>query len=240
MPPRLHHVPPSDRLHLPSVRFAPVARASDALPCRMSQSSNPPSRSALRSPRFPRASSLLRPRLTSRAASRRRPFRRKARSPQVRYAPLHRTTAGSTPPRLGHESFAVIGPLALLGSALYPVPAIRPIPGAHPSGASLRLFKIAPGDFVVGSRFTLHASSPRSVTLPQLRFTSLAVISSWRDFHPQGCAHAGRTNKKRALHQIRWVTFTGRYPPGIDRVHQGGSRWHWQSAPCCGNHGSGL
>ncbi len=43
-----------------------------------------------------------------------------------------------------------------------------------------------------------------------------------------------------ALHQIRWVTFTGRYPPGIDRVHQGGSRWHWQSAPCCGNHGSGL
>ena len=126
-------------------------------------------------PPVSRASSLLRPRLTSRAASRRRPFRRKARSPQVRYAPLHRTTAGSTPPRLGHESFAVIGPLALLGSALYPVPAIRPIPGAHPSGASLRLFKIAPGDFVVGSRFTLHASSPRSVTLPQLRFTSLAV-----------------------------------------------------------------
>ena len=46
--------------------------------------------------------------------------------------------------------------------------------------------------------------------------------------------------KKKALHQIRRVTFTGRYPPGIDRVHQGGSRWHWQSAPCCGNHGSGL
>ncbi|WP_210166788.1 hypothetical protein, partial [Sinorhizobium meliloti] len=44
--------------------------------------------------------------------------------------------------------------------------------------------------------FTLHASSPRSVTLTQLRFTSLAVTSSWRDFHPQECAHAGRTTGK--------------------------------------------
>lgn len=48
----------------------------------------------------------------------------------------------------------------------------------------------------IGTRFTLHASSPRSVTLTQLRFTSLAVTSSWRDFHPQECAHAGRTMKK--------------------------------------------
>ncbi len=53
-------------------------------------------------------------------------------------------------------------------------------------------------------------------------------------------AFAGPRFQFSALHQIRWVTFTGRYPPGIDRVHQGGSRWHWQSAPCCGNHGSGL
>jgi hypothetical protein len=27
----------------------------------------------------------------------------------------------------------------------------------------------------------------------QLRFTSLTVTSSRRDFHPQVCAHAGRT-----------------------------------------------
>jgi len=27
----------------------------------------------------------------------------------------------------------------------------------------------------------------------QLRFTSLVVINLWRDFHPQECAHAGRT-----------------------------------------------
>ncbi|WP_249042828.1 catalase/peroxidase HPI, partial [Pantoea stewartii] len=44
-------------------------------------------------------------------------------------------------------------------------------------------------------RFMLHASSPHSVTLMQLRFTSFAVINSWRDLHPQECAHAGRTQK---------------------------------------------
>ncbi|VVQ23467.1 hypothetical protein PS938_05415 [Pseudomonas fluorescens] len=29
----------------------------------------------------------------------------------------------------------------------------------------------------------------------QLRFTSFAVVSLRRDFHPQDCAHAGRTQK---------------------------------------------
>ena len=33
----------------------------------------------------------------------------------------------------------------------------------------------------------------------QLRFTSLTVVSSRRDLHPQECAHAGRTRKKAAL-----------------------------------------
>ncbi|WP_232434247.1 hypothetical protein, partial [Burkholderia ubonensis] len=37
-----------------------------------------------------------------------------------------------------------------------------------------------------------------SVALMQLRFTSFAVTSSWRDLHPQECAHAGRTEKKPA------------------------------------------
>src|SRR3954454_10465638 len=45
------------------------------------------------------------------------------------------------------------------------------------------------------SRFTLHASSPRSVTLTQLRFTSLAVVSLREDLHLQDRAHAGRTKK---------------------------------------------
>jgi hypothetical protein len=44
----------------------------------------------------------------------------------------------------------------------------------------------------------LHASSPRSVTLTQLRFTSFVVINLRRDLHPQECAHAGRTKKSPA------------------------------------------
>ncbi len=84
---------------------------------------------------------------------------------------LHRTTAGSTPPRLDHKSFAVYGPLALPGNAFYPVL-------VHRLTASL------------------HASFPHSVTLMQLRFTSFVVINLRRDFHPQECAHAGRTVKK--------------------------------------------
>src|SRR3972149_7289164 len=56
---------------------------------------------------------------------------------------LHRTTAESTPPRLDHESFAVSGPLALLGNAFYPVLVHRlPVllhPFSPPSVAPLQL-----------------------------------------------------------------------------------------------------
>ena len=51
----------------------------------------------------------------------------------------------------------------------------------------------------IGSRFTLHASFPRSVTLTQLRFTLLTVTSSQRDLHPQVGAHAGRTQQRPRL-----------------------------------------
>ncbi len=37
----------------------------------------------------------------------------------------------------------------------------------------------------IGSRFMLHASFPRSVTLTQLCFALLAVTSSQRDLHPR-------------------------------------------------------
>src|SRR6266542_4025544 len=84
---------------------------------------------------------------------------------------LHCTTAGSTPLPLDHESFAAIGPLALVGNAFYPVLVHRPAA-------------------------SLHASSPHSVTLMQLRFASLVVINSRWDLHPQECAHAGRTKRK--------------------------------------------
>ena len=84
---------------------------------------------------------------------------------------LLRTTAESTPLPFGHESFAVHGPLALVGSAFYPVLVHRPAD-------------------------SLHASSPHAVALVQLRFASFAVTRLRRDFHPQECAHAGRTKKK--------------------------------------------
>ena len=84
---------------------------------------------------------------------------------------LHCTTAGFTPPRLDHESFVVCCPLALLGSAFYPIL-------VHRLAASI------------------HASSPQSVTLMQLRFTSFAVINLRWDLHPQEYAHAGRTTHK--------------------------------------------
>ena len=53
------------------------------------------------------------------------------------------------------------------------------------------------------SRFTLAASSPRSVALAQLQFTSLAVASSRRDLHPQKRAHAGRTTKRATRAGLR-------------------------------------
>jgi hypothetical protein len=80
-------------------------------------------------------------------------------------------TAGFTSPTFGHESFAVTCPLAL--SAL---PSIR------------FLF--------IGPQLQSTLPLPRSVALPQLRFSTLAVTSSRQDFHPQECAHAGRTGKK--------------------------------------------
>ena len=122
------------------------------------------SRSALRQ----KKKRLLRPLLTSRSGLRRRPFRRKARSPQVR------TQSFTTQPPdlrsliLDHKSFAIFCSLALIGFALYPI-------------------------LVHRLAVSIHASSPHSVTLVQLRFTSFAVVSSRRDFHPQDCAHAGRT-----------------------------------------------
>jgi hypothetical protein len=70
-----------------------------------------------------------------------------------------------------HESFAVICLLALVGSASYPV----------------LIHRLA---------VSLHASSPHSVTLMQLRFASLVVVNLREDFHLQDRAHAGRTNEK--------------------------------------------
>lgn len=107
-------LPGSDRASPCLPRTAPLSRASDAwLPaslCLKHSSSFGPS------PRI----RLLRPLLTSRSGSTPSPFQAQGEISPGKNAFLHRTTAGSTPPPLGHESFAVHGPLALV-TASYPV-----------------------------------------------------------------------------------------------------------------------
>src|SRR5690606_13280912 len=94
----------------------------------------------------------------------------KARSPQVR---THSFAA--QPPDLRHFALITRASRFLARSPCSAAPSIR------------FLF--------IGSQLTLHASSPRSVTLAQLRFASFAVINLRRDLHPLECAHAGRTKK---------------------------------------------
>ncbi len=69
---------------------------------------------------------------------------------------------------LGRESFAVAGPLALLGSASYPVRVPR----------------------LAGS---LAAAFSGPLTVAALRFTWVATTNSPGDFHPQVTIHAGHT-----------------------------------------------
>ena len=116
---------------------------------------------------------LLRLLLTSRSGSTPSPFQAQGEISPGKDALLHCTAAGSTPLPLDHESFAVSCPLTLVSTAFYPVLVHRPAA-------------------------SLHASSPHSVTLMQLRFASLVVINSRWDLHPQECAHAGRTRKRHS------------------------------------------
>jgi hypothetical protein len=156
----LHHCPSHTRLHRVLPRTAQLAQASDAMLATSAwrrtlplvrpfayRTASPPSRR------------LIPPRLTSRSGSTPSPFRARGEISPGKNALLHCTTAESTPLPLDHESFAVHGPLALVGNAFYPVLVHRPAA-------------------------SLHASSPHSVALMQLRFASLAVISSRWDFHP--------------------------------------------------------
>jgi hypothetical protein len=105
----------------------------------------------------------------------------KARSPQVRTQSFTAQPPDLQRLILDHESFAVTCPLALIGTAFYPVL-------VHRLAASI------------------HASSPRSVTLTQLRFTSFAVVNSREDSHLQDCAHAGRTRKKPLFQGLKVTT----------------------------------
>src|SRR6201989_1504160 len=108
-----------------------------------------------------------------RPCGRRRPFRHKARPPRVRTSAFTARPLDLRRRSLGHESFAVIRPLALLDAASYPVPVRRPAA-------------------------SLHASFTPSSRSDALRFASLAVTSSQEEFHLQVDAHAGRTNGNAA------------------------------------------
>lgn len=77
-------------------------------------------------------------------------------------------------PSLGRESFAVSGPLALLGSAFYPI----------------LVHRLAD---------SLAASFSAPVTLGALRFTWVATTNSPEDFHLQVIAHAGHTGNRIGL-----------------------------------------
>src|SRR5699024_11101058 len=114
---------------------------------------------------------LLWPLLTSRSGSLRRPFRRKARSPRIRTR-----SVTAQPPDLRRLALTTRASRLLARSPCSASPRYPVL--VHRLAASL------------------HASFPRSVTLTQLRFTSLAMVYSWEDFHLQDRAHAGRTKMR--------------------------------------------
>ena len=169
-------------LHPCALARVPHGRMSGTWHRRDSWSFRSPFRSALRQLGFqgPALSGwLLRPRLTSRSASQRCPFRHQARSPQVRLRDLPRTTAGSTQWLFGRYGFAVFGPLALTHHALYPVPVRRLASLLHASSgphltvtplrfASARCDLLAQRTFTSKSRAMLGApqKAARSMTAP--------------------------------------------------------------------------
>ena len=99
--------------------------------------------------------------------------------------PLHRTTAGSIPLRLGHESFAVSCLLALPSSASYPV--YSPHPWGSPFGPACGCSKSFPTILSV-RRLAVYA--PRF--LPMVGRPSAVVLRfTHRDQLVSGLAPAG-------------------------------------------------
>ena len=144
----LHHCP-DDRTRLHRVPSGPLRQCGRLMPFPTHRHCG--FHSFPFGPSVPRGD-LLRPRLTSRSGCSPSPFQAQGEISPGKNALLHCTTAGFTPPTLDHESFAAICPLTLIGTAFYPVLVHRPTAA-------------------------IHASSPHSVALVQLRFTSLTVTS---------------------------------------------------------------
>lgn len=159
----LHHAHAQARLHRALPSVAPLARTSDALHFR-----SPCLVTVLLVRPFVREYPTTTTSADFSLRASPSPFQARGEISPGKSAILHRTVASFTPPRLDHKSFAAFCLLALLGSA---------------------------SDEVCVPRLavSLHASFPRSVTLTQLRFTSLAVVSLREDLHLQDRAHAGRS-----------------------------------------------
>ena len=100
--------------------------------------------------------------------ARRRPFRHKARSPQVRTSSFPARPPDLRSLSFDHRDFAATGTLVPLGAASHPVLVHRPA-------------------------VSLPASSPRLVALSQLQFASFGMVSFRGDLHPQDDVRAGRT-----------------------------------------------
>src|SRR5208282_5890200 len=114
---------------------------------------------------------LLRPLLTPRLRLSASPFQACGEVSSGKNTSLHRATAESTSPTLGHQSFAVCGPLALVDFASHPVSVRRPAA-------------------------SLHASSRRSSRFTPLRFASVAMACFRKDLHLQVDVHAERTTTR--------------------------------------------
>src|SRR5690606_21762084 len=115
------------------------------------------------------------------------PFRHEARSPQVR--------ASTFDARLSDLRCRALA-----------TGASRPFARSPRSSAPrIRFLFISPTP-------SLHASSPRSVTLPQLRFASLTLAGSREDFHLWMDALAGRTNANGPSHRCNGPRSVRRHP----------------------------
>jgi len=117
-------------------------------------------------------------------------FRRKARSLQVRLRDLASANAGSTPWLLGRQGFAVHWPLALIHSALYPIPVRRlagfaprffqRLPcGSSPCASLVRCDLLTQRTFTSKSRANAGHTTKRGRALssPVSRLTSWSTIS---------------------------------------------------------------
>ncbi len=128
---------------------------------------------------------LIRPLLTSRSASDASPFQASSEISPGKSHEFPRAIAGSTPLPLGRESFAAFGPLALVGSASYPV-SLRRLAVSLPllSAPTSRSDRVSPASSPSGSLGVVATNFPRGLPPP---------------IH----AHAGHTKKRPRARSAR-------------------------------------